>query len=282
MTLAETSAELQAKCNSIFGSFKDRMQNDFGHIYKGAEFFTFYEGVVRTVVTEALNITYGVTKIDETLMTRISKLFGGIINTTLIPYFEELKSYASSKGISDEEQLAYSYNYVIRSLSDLLPADAMNQLNKEFKKDNQELAGNAAEKNMLNKWHLVDLINMAKSDGSFDAEEKDYLIQKAQRLGVDVGELRKYFDTDEIIEIKVPHEQFRKIEYFVDMVLTMSADGVIHEKEEEFCIKMGKAYQFPTSKINEAIQIFKDTLSSGRPTITAVPTVIRLLKDRVR
>lgn len=276
----EYSVDLQKKSDEFFRNFRTQMQNDFGHIYKDLEFATFFEGVIRTVVTESMEIVFGTSKIDDEIKSRTLKIFGGVIERDLIPFFNEVKEIGMKGNISESELVNYSYNYVIRSTSNVLPADVLQHLNLDFSKDVKEISDNTSEKKLLNKWHLIDMINLAKSDGNFDDDEKEYLICKAQRLGVDIEDVRSEFESSEITEVKVPNESFRKIEYFVDLVLMMVADGEIHKHEEDFCIRMGKTYQFPTSKVLESIEIFQETLKAGRQPITAVPQVIKLLKER--
>jgi len=273
------SQELQKKSDDFFENFRLQMMKDFGHIYKDLEFATFFEGVVRIIVFEAFDLRFGHKKTMDNLQSRTLKIFGGVIESELIPFFEQLNTFGLENGVSPEIMVDYIYSYCIRSLSNVLPQEVMKTLNLEFKKDTGELQESEAEKRLLNKWHIINLIKLAKADGIFDEDEKAFLRKKAQKLNLNISEIEVEFDKDNDQDQQLPAQAFRKIEYFVDLVLMMVADSDIHQHEIDFCILMGKKYEFPKELVIESIDIFKKALKKGRQPITAVPDVIRLLKE---
>ncbi len=193
----------------------------------------------------------------------------------MIPLFLEIKYYGKTHGIAPDLNETYIYDHCIKALEKILTPNNAELLKSSLLKARNEKGG-VEDKNFLEKWHIANLLKIAKSDGVYDAEERRFLDNKARKYKVNLREVEDLVDTD--TKLHLPKDKFRKIEYFIDVVLMMAADKEIHENERQQCLRVGKALEFSESKIEEALDAFTSRCSKGLPAITAIPDVIIILK----
>ncbi len=272
------SSELQEESKKFFKEFKNEMQAKYGHVYKDLPFFIFFQNMVSTLVKETLDIVYGDKQPDDELQSRTLKSFGGIVEEKLMPLLMQIKIFGQNNNIAQDELPGYSYQYCVSAVSELIPPEALNQI-PTGAPAKQEIS---EERKLHNKYHVLNLVNLAQADGTFDKGEKDFLYKKAEKLGVDINEVELEMKNPTDIESHIPTDSFRKIEYFVDLVLMMVADREIDAKEEEFIMKVGQLYGFHSTQVKKSLDIFQTCIKNNREPITGVPDVIRMLKDRAK
>lgn len=84
---------------------------------------------------------------------------------------------------------------------------------------------------------LSDLIKLAKSDLEFREDEKRFIFAIAKQIGVSPEDFTRLFD--KYIEFVPPKLEFERIVHFQRLVLVMSVDGNVSEKELEFVKEIG-------------------------------------------
>ena len=101
--------------------------------------------------------------------------------------------------------------------------------------------------------YFKNIIAVAHADGVLDPIEKDFLLEKAQELGIPIENIEDLMKEVEKISLVVPVIGYPREEQLADAIFTAVIDGDIHEKEKQICIEIGKALGFDEDYINSLI-----------------------------
>jgi uncharacterized tellurite resistance protein B-like protein len=83
--------------------------------------------------------------------------------------------------------------------------------------------------------HLRSLVALAKADGHFHDKEKDYLYRIGEKYQLKPQQIKRIIEEQGAADIQVPPDHHKKVAFLYDTVGMMLADGMIDEKEMDFC-----------------------------------------------
>jgi len=102
--------------------------------------------------------------------------------------------------------------------------------------------------------HLKNLVAMARVDGHLDNSELLFLYKVGKRFKLNPQDIADILtSTEETISI-VPNDFSNNLLQLFDLVGMMMADGMIKEKELEFCNKMVDKFGFRKELVSEMIE----------------------------
>lgn len=101
--------------------------------------------------------------------------------------------------------------------------------------------------------HLKNLVAIAKMDGVVTKEEFNYLVSVGEKTGVSVSEIKKMIDKDPKNKIKKPENLDLGFEHLYELAQMTAIDGVIDEKEIDFCVDFANKLGF--NKTTSAIVV---------------------------
>lgn len=109
---------------------------------------------------------------------------------------------------------------------------------------------------------LINLLNCALSDGKFVESEKKFLIEIANRFGMDSNFIENIFHSEIEFNFEMPSAKEEKMQHLIDLVFMMMIDCKITNEEKSFCeeiaIRLGfsaKTIDFLISKILKDIKV---------------------------
>lgn len=83
--------------------------------------------------------------------------------------------------------------------------------------------------------HLQNLVALARADGYFHEDEKKFLFNIGLKYKLKPQQVQRIIDSKETAEPIIPDSSDKKIALLYDTVGMMLADGVIDDREMEFC-----------------------------------------------
>ena len=104
------------------------------------------------------------------------------------------------------------------------------------------------------KSHLKNLVALAKADGHFHDQEKEFLFKMGIKYQLKPKQVEKILESEEPVELMMPDTLHQKIALLYDTVGMMMADGVIDEREMVFCRKMFRKFGFKDELIHDMIE----------------------------
>lgn len=107
------------------------------------------------------------------------------------------------------------------------------------------------------KSHLKNLVALAKADGNFHEDEVKYLYKIGAKYQLKPYQIDKIVKGDENVELQIPKEFHKKVAFLYDTVGMMMADGIIDDREMDFCKEMFNRFGFDPALINDMIQAYK-------------------------
>jgi uncharacterized tellurite resistance protein B-like protein len=102
--------------------------------------------------------------------------------------------------------------------------------------------------------HLKNLITIALTDGHLDPVEKEFIIERASRLGIEEKELDSLFREALEFKNKLFQTEISREEQMADAVLMAVLDGYIHDNEQKILRELAKDLGFPDEYIDNIIQ----------------------------
>ncbi len=103
------------------------------------------------------------------------------------------------------------------------------------------------------KSHLANLVKLAAADGTIDDVEIDFLHKIGKKYGLKSIHVEMMLVNTEQIELYIPDDFDTRIDLLFDLVGMMLADGVIDEKEADFCEQLAAKYGYKAAIIQELV-----------------------------
>jgi tellurite resistance protein len=103
--------------------------------------------------------------------------------------------------------------------------------------------------------HFANLVAIAYADGYLDDEEKLFLSERAQEIGLSSDEVKAMFVHVDELKFIVPLNQDEVEEQIADMVYMIMADGVVHEKEYKLCLNIAQKLDYSKSDLDYIIDL---------------------------
>lgn len=96
---------------------------------------------------------------------------------------------------------------------------------------------------------------MAYADGNFEEEEKEFLEERAEELGLPAEEVSRILANPTQLEFVVPDDLDDREEQLADVVFMSMVDGEIEEKEYDLCLNIAKRLELHKSDLDEVIAL---------------------------
>jgi uncharacterized membrane protein YebE (DUF533 family) len=113
------------------------------------------------------------------------------------------------------------------------------------------------------KSHLRNLVALAKADGHFHDNEKDFLYDIGLKYGLKPRQIEEIFQHTGYSELHIPDTHAQKMGLLYDTVGMMLADGVIDDSEMVFCNDMVKQFNYQPAVLDTMIDAIQNKKISG-------------------
>lgn len=104
------------------------------------------------------------------------------------------------------------------------------------------------------KSHLQNLVALARADGYFHEDEKKFLFEIGLKYKLKPQQVQQIIESEETSDLIIPETSEKKIALLYDTVGMMLADGVIDDREMEFCQNLFKRFNFKEALIDEMVK----------------------------
>lgn len=101
--------------------------------------------------------------------------------------------------------------------------------------------------------HMSNLVALARVDGSFDAEESEFLMKIGIKYGLKPKHIASILSSKKELIPTIPTSHEKKMEQLHDLVGMMLADGKVKADEITFCESMAALFGFQTQVIHKLI-----------------------------
>ncbi len=117
------------------------------------------------------------------------------------------------------------------------------------------------------KSHFKNLVVLAAIDGKIDEREKELLYHIGRHWGLRLGEvssvITEIFSKPEKIKFVPPKNTAERIEQLFDLIYMMLIDGVIDEREFDFCTVVSVKMGFPPSMVHRIVTDIIEKIKEG-------------------
>ena len=112
------------------------------------------------------------------------------------------------------------------------------------------------------KFHVANLIKIAKADGKLTHEEVIFVKSVAIKLGITSSEFNEVVLNAETVKEEVPATKEGRMQALYDLVTMMSLDMEASSEEIEMCEHMGVLIGFTKEQVDKAIKLAVDNVNS--------------------
>lgn len=104
--------------------------------------------------------------------------------------------------------------------------------------------------------HMRQLVAMAKSDGFVHPTELELLYKVGNNIGLKDWQVKNILESEESHELEIPKTHEQRMSQLYDMVKMMLADGIIEDREMEFCENIFEKMGYQKSLIQKLIKYY--------------------------
>ena len=105
--------------------------------------------------------------------------------------------------------------------------------------------------------HFKNLVSVAFADGTLDDDEREFLEERAEELGLPASEVRTIIDHASQIQFASPDDMDEREEQLADVVFMSMVDGNIEEREYQLCLTIAQKLELKQSDLDEVIALTK-------------------------
>ncbi|NBW37542.1 MAG: TerB family tellurite resistance protein [Cytophagia bacterium] len=105
--------------------------------------------------------------------------------------------------------------------------------------------------------HIKSLLALANADGHMHDSEVALLFKIGQKYGLKDWQVQNLVDSTEKFELTVPDNFNDRMNLLYDLLLMVYADGVVEQREIDFCEDVAKRFQMKKGIVNWLIKIFE-------------------------
>jgi uncharacterized tellurite resistance protein B-like protein len=105
------------------------------------------------------------------------------------------------------------------------------------------------------KFHVANLIKMAKADNKLTQEEVIFVKSVAIKLGISSADFNEIVLNVESVKPEVPATTSSRISAFYDLLTMMSLDMDAHKDEVAMCAHLGELLGFTNGQVQNAIDL---------------------------
>jgi tellurite resistance protein len=105
--------------------------------------------------------------------------------------------------------------------------------------------------------HFKNLIAVSMVDGVLDDDEREFLEERADELGLPSDEVSEAIANADKLKFVVPEDAEDKEEQLADIVFMSMADGTIEDKEYQLCLNIAERLELKKEDLDEVIALTK-------------------------
>jgi uncharacterized tellurite resistance protein B-like protein len=113
------------------------------------------------------------------------------------------------------------------------------------------------------KGHFLNLVMLARVDGTISNQENQLLKRVAQRLSLTDEQVQEIKDNPQDYPMIPPVTREERYERFIQMIQLLVADGISDTEEERMVKQLGVALGFTPARIEEKFPIILEHLRKG-------------------
>jgi hypothetical protein len=103
--------------------------------------------------------------------------------------------------------------------------------------------------------HLRNLVSLAKIDGHFHDDEKEFLFKVGRKYGLKPRQIERILEEPVPHEISIPESHEQKVGQLYDVIGMVLADKVVDESEMEFCRNLFERFGYKEELIDRMIKM---------------------------
>lgn len=120
-----------------------------------------------------------------------------------------------------------------------------------------------SKKSKIQKSHLKNLATLAKADGEISEEEITFINKIGAKQGFKESEISSLLQNTATTEFEMPTNDSDRFDQIFDLVKLMSVDGVIDDKEMDFCITIAEKLGFRKAIVGILVRKISLGLTTG-------------------
>jgi tellurite resistance protein len=105
--------------------------------------------------------------------------------------------------------------------------------------------------------HFQNLVSVAYADGHFEEEEREFLEERAEELGLPSEDVARILENPTTLKFIVPDDLDDREEQLADVVFMSMVDGEIEEKEYDLCLNIAERLELKKDDLDEVIALTK-------------------------
>lgn len=130
------------------------------------------------------------------------------------------------------------------------------------------------------KAHLKNLMQIAESDGNFEAIEVDYLLSLAGRFKISESELKQIKDHPHTVDYTPPTNDRERFDHLHQLVCMMLIDGEIHEQEMAICKLYAEKLDLRSEFVDDFVKVIGDSVNQEIPTDMIIGNLLSVAQER--
>lgn len=128
--------------------------------------------------------------------------------------------------------------------------------------------------------HLNNLMQLAESDGNFDAIEINYLLSLAERFKITEAELKHMKDNPRTVPYDAPTNDRERFDYLHQLVCMMLIDGEIHEQEMSICKRYAEKLSLRAEFVDDFVRVIGDSVDQEIPSNVIIAKLLTVAQER--
>jgi len=109
----------------------------------------------------------------------------------------------------------------------------------------------------INLDHFKNLVAVSMADGFLDDDEKEFLEERAEELGLPSDAVSEVMANSDKLEFVVPEDEEDREEQLADIVFMSMVDGTIEDKEYQLCLNIAERLELKKEDLDEVIALTK-------------------------
>ena len=130
------------------------------------------------------------------------------------------------------------------------------------------------------KAHLGNLMKIAKSDGSFDPIEVNYLLSLAGRFNVTEAELKRIQDHPGGVRYNPPTNDRERFDQLHQLVSMMLIDGEIHDQEMSVCKAYAEQLELRSEFVDDFVRVIGESVDQEVPSDIIIAKLLTVAQER--
>jgi uncharacterized membrane protein YebE (DUF533 family) len=103
--------------------------------------------------------------------------------------------------------------------------------------------------------HLRNLVALAKVDGHFHEDEKEFLFKVGKKYGLKPRQIERILDEPAPDHIDIPERHEQRVGQLYDVIGMVLADNVVDDNEMEFCQNLFERFGYKEELIDRMIKM---------------------------